>query len=152
MTVRLAAENASFSGNVVGDVEYDKSEYFVYMSHGSKRMTIKLEGYLPLEVNFEDYEIKSLKGKTVYVMIVSRDILPIHFYAGIGFNAVSLMGPSAHLGIRYKIFSLEGGFVYGMDKVDNVSLTLQGSSSLSEAYDYSCSKAWAGTLTMSNSE
>lgn len=66
------------------------------------------------------------------------------FNVGIGFNAINLMGPSVNLGVRYKMFSLEGGFVYGLDKVENVSLTLQGSTSLSEAYDYSCSKVWAG--------
>ena len=69
--VQLAAANAVFDGNVIGEVAYETSEYFVYMSNGSKRMTIKLEGYLPLEVNFEDYGIKSLEGKMVYVMTVS---------------------------------------------------------------------------------
>jgi len=69
--VRLAAENASFNGNVVGDVTYDKSEYFVYMPHGSKRLTIKLDGYLPLDVNFSEYGINSLEEKTVYVLTLS---------------------------------------------------------------------------------
>ena len=66
-----------------------------------------------------------------------------HFYAGIGFNAVSLMGPSALLGISYGMFCLEGGFVYGMDKVEDVYFNLQSSSTPAEAYDYSCNKAWA---------
>ena len=66
-----------------------------------------------------------------------------HFYAGIGFNAVSLMGPSVQLGISYGMFSLEGGFVYGMDKVEDIRFTLHGSSTPTEAYDYSCSKVWA---------
>ena len=48
--VQLAASGAKFEGNVVGDVKYDTSEYWVYMPQGSKRMTVKLEGYLPLEV------------------------------------------------------------------------------------------------------
>lgn len=69
--VRLAAENASFSGNVVGDVAYDKSEYFVYMPLGSKRLTIKLDGYLPLDVSFSGYGINSLEEKTVYVLTLS---------------------------------------------------------------------------------
>ena len=64
-----------------------------------------------------------------------------HFYAGIGFNAVSLMGPSVQLGISYGMFSLEGGFVYGMDKVEDIRLSM--SSTINEAYDYSCSKVWA---------
>lgn len=64
-----------------------------------------------------------------------------HFNAGIGFNAVSLMGPSVQLGISYGMFCLEGGFVYGMDKVEDIRLSM--SSAISEAYDYSCSKVWA---------
>lgn len=66
-----------------------------------------------------------------------------HVYAGIGFNAISVMGPSVHLGFSYKMFCLEGGFVYGLDKVENITFTLHGSSTPTEAYDYSCSKAWA---------
>ena len=44
--VQLAAPHANFDGNIIGDVTYNTSEYLVYMSNGSKRMTIKLEGYL----------------------------------------------------------------------------------------------------------
>ena len=66
-----------------------------------------------------------------------------HFFMGLGFNAVSVMGPSLNLGISYKMFNLEGGFVYGLDKVENVTFTIHGSSTPTEAYDYSCSKAWA---------
>ena len=69
--VQLAASGAEFGGNVVGNVSYNKSEYLVYMSEGSKRLSVKLEGYLPLEASFEDYGIKALEGKTTYVMTIS---------------------------------------------------------------------------------
>lgn len=69
--VQLAASGAEFGGNVVGNVSYNKSEYLVYMSKGSKRLSVKLEGYLPLEASFEDYGIKALEGKTTYVMTIS---------------------------------------------------------------------------------
>ena len=69
--VQLAASGAEFGGNVVGNVSYNKSEYLVYMSEGSKRLSVKLEGYLPLEASFEDYGIKTLEGKTTYVMTIS---------------------------------------------------------------------------------
>ena len=65
-----------------------------------------------------------------------------HVYGGIGFNALSVMGPSVLLGISYSMFCLEGGFVYGLDKVEDIRFTLRGSSTPFEAYDYSCSKAW----------
>jgi len=69
--VQIAALDAVFSGTVVGNVLYNTSEYFVYMSHGSKRLTVKLEGYLPLEVNFDEYGIKALESKTTYVLTIS---------------------------------------------------------------------------------
>lgn len=69
--VQLAASGAKFEGNVVGDVKYDTSEYWVYMPQGSKRLTIKVEGYLPLNVSFEDQGVKGLEAKTTYVMTVT---------------------------------------------------------------------------------
>ena len=69
--VQLAASNAVFEGTVIGDVAYNTSEYLVYMAQGSKKLTVKLEGYLPLEVFFQDYEIKSLEPKTVYLLTIS---------------------------------------------------------------------------------
>lgn len=64
-----------------------------------------------------------------------------HVYAGVGFNAISAMGPSVLLGASYGMFSLEGGFVYGLEKVENLHQSI--SSTLSEAYDYTGSKVWA---------
>ena len=69
--VQLAAPNVFFEGNVIGDVAYNTSEYLVYMAQGSKKMTVKLEGYLPLEVSFQDYDIMSLEPKTVYLLTIS---------------------------------------------------------------------------------
>lgn len=64
-----------------------------------------------------------------------------HIYAGVGFNAISTMGPSIFVGASYGMFSLEGGFVFGIDKVEDIHLSI--SSTLSEAYDYTSSKVWA---------
>lgn len=73
--VQLATSGAKFEGNVVGDVKYDTSEYWVYMPQGSKRITIKVEGYLPLNVSFEDKGVKGLEAKTTYVMTVTGIIV-----------------------------------------------------------------------------
>lgn len=69
--VQLAAQGAQFEGNVVGNVEYKTSEYMVYMASGSKRVKVKLEGYLPLEVNFADYGVNVLESKTTYVLTIT---------------------------------------------------------------------------------
>ena len=69
--VQLAASNAVFEGNILGDVVYNTSEYLVYMAEGSKKLIVKLEGYLPLEVSFQDYDIRPLEPKTVYLLTIS---------------------------------------------------------------------------------
>ena len=138
--VRLASSGAIFEGNVIGEVAYNTSEYLVYMSQGSKRLTVKLEGYLPLEVTFEDFGITRLESKTVYILKLQ---LPgFHIYLGVGFNAISAMGPSVHLGASYRKFYLEAGYVLGLDKVENLTFTQPDATSPIEAYDYSCSKFW----------
>ena len=64
--VRLASAGAVFEGSVMGSVEYKTSEYWVYMPKGSKRLTVKLEGYLPLPVEFEP-----LESSTTYVLTIT---------------------------------------------------------------------------------
>ncbi len=66
--VLLATQGASFEGNVCGDVKYDKGEYWVYMTEGSKYLEIKHDSFIKLSVNFADYGINSLKGKNTYVL------------------------------------------------------------------------------------
>ena len=69
--VQMAAAGVKFSGNVMGDCSFKLNEYWVYMAKGSKRMTIRHQNYLPLEVTFADYGITSLESKMTYVMVVT---------------------------------------------------------------------------------
>ena len=73
--VLLAASDATFEGLIVGDVAYKSSEYSVYVHPDSKRIVVKLVGFLPLEVRFKDYGINQLEGKQSYVLklIIERN-------------------------------------------------------------------------------
>ena len=66
--VQLATPGASFEGNVIGDTEFKKGEYWVYMSEGSYMLNIKHSSFLPLFVNFQDYGIKRVESKVTYVL------------------------------------------------------------------------------------
>lgn len=66
--VMCITPNVRFSGNVVGDVSFKDSEYWVYMATASKRLKIQADGCLPLQVEFSDYGILSLESKTTYVI------------------------------------------------------------------------------------
>lgn len=71
LKVHIASKNVKFEGLIIGDPEYKTSEYWVYMPNGSKRLTIKLEGYLPLDVEFSKYGIHSLESKVTYELVIS---------------------------------------------------------------------------------
>ena len=68
--VQLASAGANFSGMVVGDSDFHTNEYWVYMAKGSRRLTVNLQNFLPLEVEFADYGVKSLAGETTYQLVV----------------------------------------------------------------------------------
>ena len=66
--VQLATPGASFEGNVIGDTEFKKGEYWVYMPAGNYMLQLKHPNFLPLFINFRDYDIKRVEGKTTYVL------------------------------------------------------------------------------------
>ncbi|MGM9844286.1 MAG: PEGA domain-containing protein [Muribaculaceae bacterium] len=69
--VQLAAPGAAFEGNVIGEVEYKVSEYWVYMSKGTRRLAVKCPNYLPVMVEFADYGIKGLESDTTYELVIA---------------------------------------------------------------------------------
>lgn len=131
--------------------ETKTGEQLLWIPVGTKRLTIRHNGVMPLAGYAIPFRLEPKVTYDAEVEIVeslkkSGSIYHdrgFHVYAGVGFNAVSLLGPLATLGLNYKNFMVEGGFVYGLDKVENITLTLQGSSALAEAYDYTSMKAWA---------
>ena len=68
--VQLAITGATFEGNVIQPVEYKSGEYWVYMSKGSYELHIKLQNFLPLEVNFRDYGIRGVEPLMTYKLVV----------------------------------------------------------------------------------
>ena len=69
--VQLAASGAKFDGNIIGNIEYKTSEYWVYMPAGSKKLIVKLEGYLPKEICFDEFNVKLLESKCTYSLILT---------------------------------------------------------------------------------
>lgn len=68
--VQLPQKGATFSTplGVLGDVKDDNGEYFVYVPERSKQLTVKVSNALPITIMFGDYGIKTVKGKTDYVI------------------------------------------------------------------------------------
>lgn len=66
--VRLAVPGAAFKGMITGTPEYKNGEYWVYMSDNSKHLIVTAQGFLPLDITFADYDIKSLEGLNTYIL------------------------------------------------------------------------------------
>ena len=64
--VQLAAYGAQFEGNVIPPVEYKTGEYWVYMTEGSYELRVKHPSFVPLHVNFRDYDISGIDRKVTY--------------------------------------------------------------------------------------
>lgn len=64
--VGLNIEGVQFEGNIIGDVEFKKGFYFVYMADKSKRLIIKHNDILPTTVVFSDYDLKYIQSGSTY--------------------------------------------------------------------------------------
>lgn len=138
--VQLPEAGATFENSFLlpDNIDYKEGEYMVYMAEGAKRLKIKLPKCLPIEVLFKDWGISSLDGKVTYVVKIKieRDVQPISsFTFGVGFNVMSILGPSVTLGFDYKHFNVEIGGVYGLNKSSDIYIYNKGGT-LKDGYSY----------------
>ena len=68
--VGIALQGVEFEGNVLGEPVYKTGEYLVYMSAGSRKLTVHHPNFLPLEVSFADYGINKLAGRSTYRLTI----------------------------------------------------------------------------------
>lgn len=68
--VMLIENGAVFKGNIVGDVLHNINHYWVYMSPGSKRLQINVEGFPSLDVDFTNHGINSIESGITYKLYV----------------------------------------------------------------------------------
>ena len=138
--VQLPESGASFENSYLlsDSVDYQEGEYMVYMAEGAKKLKVKLPRCLPIEIMFKDWGISSLDGKVTYVLKikVERDDQPISsFTFGVGFNVISILGPSVTLGFDYKNFNVEIGGIYGLNKSSDIYIYDKGGT-LKDGYSY----------------
>ncbi|MBQ8467312.1 MAG: SUMF1/EgtB/PvdO family nonheme iron enzyme [Prevotella sp.] len=98
--VQLATAGASFEGNVIGDAEFKKGEYWVYMSEGSYMLNVKHASFLPLFVNFRDFDIKEVESKVTYVLtLVMPQSGPVPVDDGMRYLALSVVPANSYVEI-----------------------------------------------------
>lgn len=64
-----------FKGNIIGDVKVDGSSYTIYVTDRTKRIKVYHPNYIPIIIDFTQYEDsrKGIKGNHVYSVNISGD-------------------------------------------------------------------------------
>ena len=110
-------------------------EIRVWVPKGTKRLTIRKEGLIPLV----GYEIPvTVESKATYeaeIAVVDGPNKHHNVYAGVGYNAVSISGPSVALGFDVSHHNIELGAVFGLNKTDAMYF-YNSSGDLTGAFEY----------------
>ena len=69
--VMVASPNATFEGWVLKQQTHSASEYWVSMAKGSDRLKVTVPGYLPLEVDFNNYNDCIVKSLHTYILTIT---------------------------------------------------------------------------------
>ncbi len=69
--VMVAAPNVTFEGWVLKQQTHSASEYWVFMAKGSDRLKVTVPGYLPLEVDFSNYDDCIVKSLHTYILTIT---------------------------------------------------------------------------------
>ncbi len=98
-----------------------------------------------------DYSIPvSIESKVVYdaVIAINPEALAAarkgrerHVYANVGFNVMSIMGPAVAVGVNFKHHNAELGFIYGMNKTDDIYI-YDNAGNLREGYKYNALRTY----------
>lgn len=75
LKVRTTAKDLVFDGDLYGEPQNNNNEYLVFLSKGSKDVTIKKSGILPVRLNFPDYGIDAISSKATYVAVLKENSL-----------------------------------------------------------------------------
>ncbi len=112
--VEVLADDVTFEGNVIGTVSRKGGEYLVYLSPGTKFLRIKSNTFLPVKINFADYDIDGLQPGCVYAITLSLPAMagqqtPPSATAGMNYLLLSVSPPTATVTVDGKPREVRAG-------------------------------------------
>jgi len=116
----------------------------VYLPQGRQKITLSCGRWIPLT----NYQLpEEIEGKTTYDAVVEMTELALAeeertVYAGLGFNVVSIMGPSVVVGVSLNHHNVELGGVLGLNKSDELFFYSSDGTLLS-GFNYKAFRAYA---------
>lgn len=107
--VQYPKEGATFEGTIVGDVEYKRGEYWVYLSRGTKRLRIHLPEMPTITVDFSEFGVQQVESSMTYCVDLKFKDSEFHssFYVQGGMLIGTTMGPEAAVGTYLGGFNIE---------------------------------------------
>ena len=95
--VGIALQGVVFDGNTIGEPVYNTGEYLVYMTEGSRQITIRHDNYVPLTVVFADYGIDKVASLNTYRLTVLTGGLNADQQAKGNFLVMSVTPPTSRV-------------------------------------------------------
>ena len=74
LKIQFLGEILKIEGNVIGDIHYEGTELWVYVTHTTKTILIKAKNHKQLLINFADYNIDKLLPKSTYLLMLQSDL------------------------------------------------------------------------------
>ncbi|MBR4365350.1 MAG: formylglycine-generating enzyme family protein [Bacteroidaceae bacterium] len=105
--VQIALNDVKLDGSMVLDQKkWSASEYWVWMADRATKLTVVTPGFLPLEVNFRDYDFQMLHSKNTYKLVISVPTAASQYQSniqtftvnGASFNMVRVEGGTFQMG------------------------------------------------------
>lgn len=116
-------------------------EIRLYVPQGTKRITVRHEGMMPLNGYVIPVQIES-KATYDAELIITDEKMKNHkankghnVYVGAGYNIMSISGPAVALGFDISHHNIELGAVYGLNKTDDMYF-YDSNSNVIAAYNY----------------
>ncbi len=69
--VQCVLDGINFAGNIIGNIEYKEGEYWVYVTDGTKQLSVRHPRLLPLDVEFASSLHDGIKTATTYRLVLS---------------------------------------------------------------------------------
>jgi hypothetical protein len=142
--VKIPLSEVKFQGDTVKTELKEDGSYWVYVPNMTTYLEIipsKKDKLSPLVVDFsKDYPTDTIKSGRTFNLVIEvprgEEAPKSSFTASVGFNVLSIMGPSVSIGAMFHNFTIEAGAVYGLNKSKDVYIYDQAGA-LADGYSYS---------------
>lgn len=78
--VQCVLDDVNFAGNIIGNIEHKDGEYWVYITEGSKQLSVRHPKLLPLDVEFKTSLHDGIRSSSTYRLTLS---IPGEIYSSI---------------------------------------------------------------------